>query len=335
MPFIDELIKYNSVSIVGMEKNTGKTECLNYILRRLKGSTHRLAITSIGLDGEGLDQVTNTHKPEITLDTDNLFITTETHYRAKKLDANILDLSSKHTALGRLVTAQALKPGKIIIAGPTDTLWLKQLIEAMDNYRVDTTLVDGALSRKSIGSPAITEAMILTTGAALSANINSLVSQTTFVQELINLPKWESEQNEALLSISKGIWALDNENKWHDLQIESAFLLESNKEKLFDFGHTLFVSGAVTSGMLNFLRLQDGITKTKLIVRDFSRVFADKESYIAFLRSGGQINVLLQTKLIAICVNPVSPQGYLLDSEMLINSLKEKSNVPVYDIFNV
>ena len=35
MPFIKEILKYDSLSIVGLEKNVGKTECLNYILSRL------------------------------------------------------------------------------------------------------------------------------------------------------------------------------------------------------------------------------------------------------------------------------------------------------------
>ena len=42
MPFIEEILKYKSLSIVGMEKNTGKTECLNYILGRISGMEKKL-----------------------------------------------------------------------------------------------------------------------------------------------------------------------------------------------------------------------------------------------------------------------------------------------------
>ena len=335
MPFVDEIIKYKSVSIVGMDKNTGKTECLNYILRRLGKSDHRLAITSIGLDGEGLDQVTLTHKPEILLNKGDVFVTSEAHYRGKKLDAEILDLSKQRTSLGRLVTARVTGSGKVMISGPTETIWLKKLIDSMYQFGVETTLVDGALSRQSLGSPAITQSMVLATGAALSANIHTLISKTAFLHELICLPKWESPQNEDLLQITNGLWAVDADGKIHDLGIESAFLLESNKEKLFTFGHTFYVSGAVTAGLLNFLRIQPGIEETMIIARDFSRIFADKESYQAFTNRGGRIKVLLSTKLIAICVNPVSPQGYILDSKQLRQKLTEKLGIPVYDIFKL
>lgn len=70
MPFINELVKYKSCSIVGLEKNTGKTVCLNYVLDRLPLDGMRIAVSSIGIDGETTDQVTRTAKPEITLKAD-------------------------------------------------------------------------------------------------------------------------------------------------------------------------------------------------------------------------------------------------------------------------
>jgi len=335
MPFVDEIIKYKSVSIVGMEKNTGKTECLNYVLRRLGNSQHKLGITSIGLDGEGMDQVTLTHKPEIYLKAGDVFATSEAYYRAKMLDAEILDLSKQRTSMGRLVTAKVTAGGKVMIAGPSDTFWLKKLLGTMEQFGVQTTLVDGALSRQSLGSPAITESMVLSTGAALSANMHTLVSKTAFLYELINLPLWEAENNEDLLQISSGLWAIDKQGEIHDLGIESAFLLEDNKDKFLEFGSTFFVSGVVTAGLLNFLRMQPGIENTVIIARDFSRIFADSDSYHAFAKRGGQIKVLLQTKLLSVCVNPVSPQGYVLDSKVLCEKMMEKLGIPVYDLFKL
>lgn len=60
----------------------------------------------------------------------------------------------------------------------------------MSVYGAHTTLVDGALSRLSSASPTIAEAMILTTGASLSANMDELVNKTDFAVKLINLPEY-------------------------------------------------------------------------------------------------------------------------------------------------
>ena len=50
MPFVNEILAYRSVSIAGLEKNTGKTECLNYVLIRLKTMNTQIALASIVVD---------------------------------------------------------------------------------------------------------------------------------------------------------------------------------------------------------------------------------------------------------------------------------------------
>ncbi|MBQ2490964.1 MAG: hypothetical protein II539_04640, partial [Muribaculaceae bacterium] len=85
MPFINEILNYSSLSIVGLEKNTGKTECLKYVLKRMPVDSRRIAVTSIGIDGETVDQVTRTQKPEIVLPQGMFFATSEAHYRQRRL----------------------------------------------------------------------------------------------------------------------------------------------------------------------------------------------------------------------------------------------------------
>ena len=85
MPFINEILKYDSLSIVGLQKNTGKTECLKYVLARLPLEQKKVAVTSIGIDGETTDQVTRTQKPEIVLREGMYIGTSEAHYRQRRL----------------------------------------------------------------------------------------------------------------------------------------------------------------------------------------------------------------------------------------------------------
>ena len=332
MPFVNEILKYKSLSIVGMEKNTGKTECLNYVLNRLKDSGKRIALTSIGIDGEGLDQVTSTHKPEIDVFEDMIFATSETHYKSRHLVSEILDVSSQRTSLGRLVTARTVSQGKVMFSGPSDTFWLRKFISQMSQYNVDTTIVDGALSRMSLGSPAVTQSMVLATGAALSANIATLVRKTKFVYNLINIEEYDAENKESLLEKNSGIWALGKDGEIHDLEIPSALLLEKKKDQLFRFGNVIYVTGAISDNLLNFMRVQKQVNEIVLIVKDFTKIFVSHESYHAFLKKGGTIKVLLKTKLISVCVNPVSPEGYVLDSKELCSRMSEALEIPVYDI---
>ena len=44
------------------------------------------------------------------------------------------------------------------------------------------------------------------------------------------------------------------------------------------------------------------------------------------------MKVLRKSKLIAVCVNPTSPRGFILDSDLLCKKMYEAVGVPVYDI---
>lgn len=196
MSLIDGLLQVKSCSLVGLEKNTGKTVTLNYLLSHLPAG-HRVAVTSIGLDGETRDQVVGTEKPEITLRRGMVFATTEKHYRQRQLVSELLDVSDIPTALGRLVTARTLIEGKVIIAGPGSTEMLKRWMRAVEK-ETDLILVDGALSRMSLASPTVSEGMILATGAAYSANIDTLVRKTAYVVHLIGLPLWDGNEEDCI-----------------------------------------------------------------------------------------------------------------------------------------
>ena len=84
--------------------------------------------------------------------------------------------------------------------------------------------------------------------------------------------------------------------------------------------------------MLNFLKSQKECSETVLIIKDFSRIFASKETVYAFLNKGGQIKVLLKTKLIAICVNPTSPFGFSFNSDSLKKEISDKTGVNTFDV---
>lgn len=331
MPFLKEIEKYESLSIVGLEKNTGKTECLNYVLSRLRDSHKQIALTSIGIDGENCDQVTQTHKPEIELSEGMMFVTSELHYQKRRLISEVLDVSTQSTSLGRLVTAKAKNAGKVMLSGPASNAEIVRLIADLKQENVDLTIVDGALSRKSLGSPAVTQAMILATGAALSANIPQLVFKTQYVYDLIQIQETDVKIKDQLRKIESGIWAVQ-EDQIVDTGIVSVMMIQKKKDELFQHGNCFFVSGAITDQFLNFLKNQKQVSTIEIIIRDFTRVFAKPETYYAFLKKGGKIRVLDQTNLLAITINPVSPDGYVLNSDELKQAMENKLKVPVYDV---
>lgn len=332
MPFVENICNYRSLSIVGLEKNTGKTVCLNYLLGRLHQLGVSTAVTSIGVDGEQVDSVYATAKPEITLYEGMRFVTSERHYLQRCLVSNMLAVDERHTALGRLVTAEVLCRGKVLLSGAATTGLLRQQIDDFKATGVQLTIVDGALSRLSLASPTVTEAMILATGAAVSPNVQQLISRTRFVYRLINLPEAGAQLCQALSPIEKGVWAVDKEGQIHDLGVTSVFLLGRDGLELFQYGNVFFAAGAVSDRLLKYLSAQKKGSEVELIVRDFTKLFITPEVYVEYVRRGGCIKVLQRSNLMAVCLNPTSPQGYTLNSAETCRQLSEALQCPVYDV---
>ena len=332
LPFIDDILRYDSLSIVGLEKNTGKTECLKYVLDRLPVPTKRIAVTSIGIDGETVDQVTRTQKPEIVLREGMYFGTSEMHYRQRRLVSELFDVSDESTSLGRVVTAKAITGGKILLSGPSSASSLRRWMGQMQQrFGIDLIIIDGALSRMSSASPAVSQSLILATGAAYSANMATLVSKTAHVVDLVNL-ELTSEDNIRLLEpLDKGLWFVDVDGALHSLDALTSLSKDIHFEGM-DGCKTLYVAGALVDGFLEKVRKNKDLKQVELVVRDFTKIFVTPQQFRLFVKSGGQIRVLQKSKLIAVTVNPTSPSGYVLDSDILCGRLSEAIGLPVYDL---
>ena len=331
MPFINDILNYDSLSIVGLQKNTGKTECLKYVLARLPLERKRVAVTSIGIDGETTDQVTRTQKPEIVLREGMYFGTSEAHYRQRRLVSELIDVSDESTSLGRVVTAKALTQGKILLSGPSSTSGLQRWMRDTRRHGIDLAIVDGALSRLSLASPAVSQSMILATGAAYSINMSQLVQRTAFVVDLINIGM-TSEGNIALLGpLESGMWWIDTDGQLHEMEGVTS-LSQQVEFHGMDRCATLYVAGALVDSFLEKLRKNKQLRQVELVVRDFTKIFVTPQQLRLFEKAGGRIKVLQKSKLIAVTVNPTSPSGYVLDSEAVCDKISQAINLPVYDL---
>ncbi len=333
MPFVKDILNYRSLSIVGLEKNTGKTVCLNYILRRMNDMGVPVGVTSIGVDGEQVDAVFATAKPEIVLYEGTNFITSEKHYLGRQLISDIVAVDEMRTSLGRLVSARVLVRGKVLLSGAATTGLLRRQIADLQSLGSRVAIVDGALSRLSLASPTVTDAMVLATGAAVSVSLQQLTARTRFVHRLICLDEAEEPLRSTLNAIESGLWAVDSDGVPHDLGISSVFLIGRAEGDILRYGRTLFASGAVSDRLLKMLAARG--KDITLIVRDFTKIFATPEAYAEFTRRGGRMMVLQRSRLIAVTLNPTSPQGFTLDSRAACDALADALQMPVYDVMKI
>lgn len=334
MSFVDDILKYNSCSIVGMAKNCGKTVVLNHILSYLQQKSICVGVTSIGLDGERVDAVTQTAKPEILLEKGTYFATSESHYKQRHIHSQIVASTRYPSPLGTILIGEVLEKGKIIISGPSDMYSTRSLINDFHRLGVGLVLVDGALSRKTSASPVVTDSMVLCTGAALSLNIDELVRQTEYTYRLISLETVDEALLAKLHNVEQGVWGITREGEIRKCADTLFDIKEKCQEIAADFPR-LYFTGILTSGVLEIIMDSCKSLTIEIIMQDFTKIFLHQRLFHKFIANGGAFRVLYKTNLSALCINPVSPTGHVLSSGKLIDRLKERLNINVYDVMRI
>ena len=89
------------LALVGLAKNTGKTEALGALLRELQIAGRRVGLTSIGRDGEERDVIdSRIEKPRSRLPAGSLVATTDALLRASAIPHEVLEDTGMRTPLG-------------------------------------------------------------------------------------------------------------------------------------------------------------------------------------------------------------------------------------------
>ena len=174
--------------------------------------------------------------------------------------------------------------------------------------------------------------MILSTGAAYSAELNTLVNKTKYVVELISSAMTDKRIVEGFEGLDNGIWGRSDEGEVVNITRKSSLILKEINEDFLKKCKIIYVAGALTDTFLSILNNSPLLRGTTLVVDDFTKVFVSEQSMRLFKRRGGVLEVMRKSKLIAVCVNPTAPNGYVLDSDLLCGKLEEAIGLPVYDI---
>ncbi len=177
-----------TVSFAGTAKNTGKTTTALHMVDRCHARGLRLALTSIGYDGEIKDNVTGLPKPRYVLQPGDWVATAEKCLKTGTAGYRIRRTSSIYTVLGRIVFVEITSPGLVVLAGPNRRSDLEQVLADFQEIGVDWVLVDGALNR--LAPMICTDGLVLSTGAAFTEDIPSLAEHARALCAMFRFPRF-------------------------------------------------------------------------------------------------------------------------------------------------
>jgi len=330
--------KYETVSIVGMAKNTGKTMTLNHLIGEAIDESVVVGITSIGRDGESLDLVTETEKPKIFVEEGTLVATTSDMLLLGDAKVEIISVTDYRTPLGSIIIGRVKDSGYVQIGGPQTVKETKEVANIMLELGAEFVIIDGALDRISSAAPSVSEGTILSTGATLSRNVNKVIEETLHVVNLLKLPEVKDEKARPLIEeiVESGKVCLINEDyEIEPLKVRTALSCGNIiGDHISEDTKYVVVSGSLVKNTIeDMIKTTRKYKNVKIIISDGTKVFIKPKDWLRFQRYGVKVEVLNSIELVAITTNPYAPQGYYFDPREFLEKMKGYvKEVPVIDV---
>jgi hypothetical protein len=320
------------LALVGLAKNTGKTETLAAILRELAARDTSVGVTSIGRDGEQHDVIdARIAKPRIVLQAGSLVASTGALLRAGGVAHERLEQTGVRTPLGEVVIARLLENGAVEVAGPSAAEDLREVGETMIGLGAEQVLIDGSIDRRAASAPAVADGLVMATGAVLSESIEGVVAATQQAVELVRLPMVDSALVDAATGTGEEAVLLERRLVLNAEPGEISGLLREHSQ-----ASTFVIGGALSERFLEGLlvaRTERAGRELRIVVDDPTKVFLTHRGPSWFKRQGIEIEVRRTIDLKAITVNPFAPQAHRFDSARLREMIEAAvGDVPVLDV---
>lgn len=331
--------KYKTVSIVGTSKNAGKTVVLNRIIEEAEEKGIVLGLISTGRDGERRDVLTNTEKPPVyaskgtilTMVENSLSSVSETNRGGIEL----LEVTNYTTPMGKVVLGKVLEAGYVEISGPRSSATISHMCELMKEAGAELMLVDGSLDRRASASPIVSEGTILSAGAALSRSMETVIQKTKHIVNLYTLKRADMNILDMAAEAveNKATIIIDKDDCLVQVDVQTSIGCGAMvAEKLTENSRYVILSGSA-----NFDTLKDivlgGKSSLQIVVKDATRIFINENELFMLNKMGMDLKVIEDINLIAVTVNPYSPEGYYFDPLEFLGRMREAlADTPVFDV---
>ncbi len=171
-------------AIAGTCKNAGKTTVLGYLLGLPRGET--VGVTSIGRDGEAVDEVERIGKPAVRLPAGGLVATTRQGVGAVEW----IEQTRWRTPLGAVWIGRATAAASVELAGPSTREGLEAVVARLRTLGARQVLVDGAFDRAAATASSLADGVLLAVGSADQHDIDGVARQAGLYARRFSIPVW-------------------------------------------------------------------------------------------------------------------------------------------------
>ncbi|TXT38046.1 MAG: hypothetical protein FD135_3137 [Comamonadaceae bacterium] len=312
-----------TVAVMGMSKNTGKTVVLNHLLAAAAADHMAVGLTSIGRDGEATDAVFAIPKPPVRVWPGMLVATAQGTLLRSKVRTQRLGHTGVHSPMGEIVLVKVLQAGEMEVAGASRGHDQLRVMAQLRQCGAALVLIDGALGRSHHASPAMADGVVLATGAALGGGLADVLRKTRERLALLNLPAADALTRQQLGhffdAAGVGLWAANGQPIWQaevtSLNAAAALLKQAATRQPGLVAVTGAVGRQLWAALETLALRHPGL---RIVVADGTRLFVDAADLQHLQHQGAQLMAWRAITLAGISVNPFSPLGGHLDATELL-----------------
>ena len=310
------------IAIIGLSKNAGKTTTMNAFIA---STSERVALTSIGLDGEDYDQITALPKPQVMVRKGMIIATALDTLSKTDIEYKQLELLPWMTALGQIVIIEVQSNGKVLLAGPATSKALTQTLKVLKKYCVKI-IVDGAFNRKTLAYLEQFDGIVLAVGASHHMHMHQTLNDAeTIINQLQFTASHVFTRKPAYSMIAiapKKTYVSDvkNINRWTEWISKTPQIKHC------------YIRGAFTETWVKNI-VKHRIQNLEFILDDATKLLIDHKHHQYMKTLNHQFTVIKPVKLILITLNPYSIYGTPYDSTLFLTTAKKQFNLPVIDVY--
>ncbi|MDD3958094.1 MAG: hypothetical protein PHO96_04330 [Candidatus Izemoplasmatales bacterium] len=300
---------------------------MNHLIAQMR--TQRIAVTSIGLDGEDLDQVTQLPKPKIRVAPGFLIATAEDTLKQASAKYRVIEHTHMRSAIGNICLVEVTEGGTMLIAGPSSNIPMERVITRFKELCADKVLIDGAFSRFT--QTTLADGVILSIGANVSPDINVVVQNACDLVDTLSLKHAHPDFHD--LEMWDEVIAINAQGERHALGYASVV---GKQGEVFDAipkdCRTLYLPRAASSDFLHIYLNERKWQHFNLILKHPTSLQGDRRTMKHIRHLKDWIQVLHPMNLIAVCLNPYAPRGYRFDRELFRELVAKRIDYPVFDV---
>lgn len=322
---------WHRIAFIGATKHAGKTTAMNAFIEDAHAAGYRLALCSIGLDGERLDTILGVAKPPVFVPEGTLVASAEgalAHAEARFEYLADLGITSP---LGNVMLVRTTSAGSVQLAGVRQRRHVEVIVPKLRALGADFCLVDGAFDRIAAAAPNLVDAAVFAVGAVAGPSVQDVVTTAASALQRFALPVVDNHLTQVLSAAvhagQVGVW---NASELKLLPAQQTVLGLRQHPSWSDNIEAVYVPGAVTDKLLDDLAAHPN--PLHITAAHPAQVLASTRALRSWYRRGSTVSVWHELPLAAIAINPHSITGYDLPETSLFEQIQQiAADVPVYN----